>query len=228
MQTILIVEDEAPIRDMLGFALTLANFKLLEAATGAEALALVQKHHPDLVLLDWMLPDQSGLDVVKTIRTQAATKNLPIIMLTALAQEEHKVRGLQMGADDYIVKPFSPMELMARIHAVLRRSESSSILCIGPIEINLTENQVLIKGISQRLTVLEFKLLAWFLKHPRQLASRDALLDDVWGDEKVVTDRSVDTYVKRLRKTLDEFGLAHWIVTERGLGYRFIPNEGAL
>lgn len=224
MKTILIVEDEAPIRDMLRFSLQLANFKLLEAATGKDGLLMAQKHMPDLVLLDWMLPDQSGLEVLKTLRAQANTKKLPIIMLTALAQEEHKVQGLQMGADDYIVKPFSPMELMARIQAVLRRSESDTSLVLGDIELNLTESQAMIKGQSLRLTVLEFKLLAWFLKHPRQLASREVLLNEVWGDDKVVTDRSVDTYVKRLRKTLAEFGLEHLIATERGLGYRFMPE----
>lgn len=224
MRTILIIEDEAPIRDMLRFALQLANFKFLEAETGESGINLIQKHHPDLVLLDWMLPDQSGLEVMKKIREQASTHKLPVIMLTALAQEEHKVKGLQMGADDYIVKPFSPMELMARIQAVLRRTDSPTTLSVNGIELDLTENKATIQGKPLRFTVLEFKLLAWFLKHPGQLASRDILLDQVWGDEKVVTDRSVDTYVKRLRKALDEFGLAHLIVTERGLGYRFNPE----
>lgn len=227
MKTILIIEDEAPIRDMLRFALQLANFKFLEAETGQAGLNLIQKHPPDLVLLDWMLPDQSGLEVIQKLRAQNNTQKLPIIMLTALAQEEHKVKGLQMGADDYIVKPFSPMELMARIQAVLRRTESPTTLNINDIELDLTENKASIKGKPLRLTVLEFKLLAWFLKHPGQLASRDTLLDQVWGDEKVVTDRSVDTYVKRLRKTLDQFGLAHLIITERGLGYRFNPESKA-
>jgi two-component system phosphate regulon response regulator PhoB len=225
MKTILVIEDEAPIRDMLRFALQLANFKLLEAETGQAGLSLIQKHHPDLLLLDWMLPDQSGLEVIKKLRAQAPTQKLPIIMLTALAQEEHKVKSLQMGADDYIVKPFSPMELMARIQAVLRRSNSgATILSTHDIVLDLTENKATIKDQLLRLTLLEFKLLAWFLKHPRQLASRETLLDQVWGDEKVVTDRSVDTYVKRLRKALGEFDLAHFIITERGLGYRFQPE----
>jgi two-component system phosphate regulon response regulator PhoB len=224
MKTILIIEDEAPIRDMLRFALELANFHFLEAETGNAGLQLIHKHHPDLVLLDWMLPDQSGLEVIKKLRTQAATQKLPVIMLTALAQEEHKVKGLTMGADDYIVKPFSPMELMARIQAVLRRTTERTTLATNGINLDLTENKASIKGTTLRLTVLEFKLLAWFLKHPGQLASRDLLLTQVWGDEKVVTDRSVDTYVKRLRKTLDDFGLAHLITTERGLGYRFNPE----
>lgn len=224
MRTILIIEDEAPIRDMLRFALQLANFKFLEAETGDAGLSLIHKHHPDLILLDWMLPDQSGLEVIKKIREQANTQKLPVIMLTALAQEEHKVKGLQMGADDYIVKPFSPMELMARIQAVLRRTDTPTTLNLNGIELDLTENKASINGKPLRFTVLEFKLLAWFLKHPGQLASRDVLLNQVWGDEKVVTDRSVDTYVKRLRKALDEFGLAHLIITERGLGYRFQPD----
>src|SRR6185437_12728500 len=172
MKTILVIEDEAPIRDMLRFSLQLANFKLLEAATGKEGLQLSKKQLPDLVLLDWMLPDQSGLEVLQTLRLDASTQKIPVIMLTALAQEEHKVRGLQSGADDYIVKPFSPMELMARIQAVLRRSDTHTLLSMNGIDLDLTENKASIKGTSLRLTLLEFKLLAWFLKHPKQLASR--------------------------------------------------------
>lgn len=224
MKKILIIEDEAPIREMLKFSLTLANFKLVEAETAAVGLNLVFQEMPDLVLLDWMLPDCSGLEILKKIRSDSTIYKLPIIMLTALAQEEHKVRALQLGADDYLVKPFSPMELMARIQTVLRRSESSTVLKCQNIELNLTENQAMVKGHFISLTVLEFKILVWFLKHPRQLASRELLLDQVWGDSKVVTDRSVDSYVKRLRKILAQHGVAHYIVTERGLGYRFVPQ----
>lgn len=224
MPHILLIEDEEPIREMLRFALSIANFQLFEAETGGEGLSLLKKETIDLVLLDWMLPDQSGLDITKKIRQQSQTKNLPIIMLTARAEESDKVRALSLGADDYVVKPFSPLELIARIQAILRRthSQQTGLLKQGALELELTERKARYLGKPLDLTPLEFKLLLHFLKHPKQILSREQLLDSVWERKGYVGERTVDTHVKKLRHILAEASCDILIQTNRGLGYKLI------
>lgn len=227
MAKILLIEDEEPIREMLHFALGLANFQLYEADTGAKGLSLLQENAIDLVLLDWMLPDQPGIEVAKKIRAGVTTEKLPIIMLTALAEENHKVRALGLGADDYVVKPFSPMELIARIQAVLRRSQGvkGSVLSHDGIVLKLNEQKAWYAEQPLPLTRLEFKLLQHFLEHPRQVFSRDQLLNAVWGYTGYVSERTVDAHIKKLRRILKEAGCQSRIVTERGIGYRWSEND---
>jgi two-component system phosphate regulon response regulator PhoB len=222
MPNILLIEDEEPIREMLHFALSTAGFQLQAAETGEVGLRLLEQHPIDLVLLDWMLPDQSGLEVVKAIRKHGKMQQVPIIMLTARAEETDKVRALSLGADDYVVKPFSPLELIARIQAILRRSQSkqSPILKRGSIELNVTERKASYGGKALDLTSLEFKLLHYLLKHPKQVLSRQQLLDAVWERKGYVGERTVDTHIKKLRKLLAEAGCEDMIETERGMGYR--------
>jgi two-component system phosphate regulon response regulator PhoB len=222
MPNILLIEDEEPIRDMLRFALSTVNFTVFEAETGVRGLEILKNQAIDLLLLDWMLPDQPGIEVAKTIRHQHATKHLPIIMLTARAEEMDKVRALSLGADDYVVKPFSPLELIARIQAILRRTElqHTSLLKRGPIELLLTERKATCLGKPLDLTALEFKLLQHFFKYPTQIFSRDHLLDSVWDRKGYVGERTVDTHIKKLRKILSDAGCPHVIETERGWGYR--------
>ena len=222
MPTILLIEDEEPIRDMLRFALKTSNFTVFEAENGTTGLTLLSQHPIDLLLLDWMLPDQSGVELTKKIRSNPNTKKLPIIMLTARAEESDKVRALSLGADDYVVKPFSPLELIARIQAILRRiqpQETTTLTC-GPIELKLTEHKALYSGKVLDLTVLEFKLLHHFCKHPSQVFSRNQLLDSVWGRKGYVGERTVDTHIKKLRQALKTAGCEEMIETERGVGYR--------
>ena len=222
MPNILLIEDEEPIREMLRFALSTVNFQLFEAETGMQGLEILKTQTIDLLLLDWMLPDQPGIEVAKTIRHQHATKNLPIIMLTARAEEMDKVRALSLGADDYVVKPFSPLELIARIQAILRRTElqQTGLLKRGPIELFLTERKAICFGKTLDLTALEFKLLQHFFKYPTQIFSRGHLLDSVWDRKGYVGERTVDTHIKKLRKILSDAGCGNAIETERGWGYR--------
>lgn len=224
MPAILLIEDEEPIREMLHFAFTTAGFTLFEAETGAMGLSLLEKQHVDLILLDWMLPDQSGIEVTKAIRNRAKLQHLPIIMLTARAEEADKVRALSLGADDYVVKPFSPLELIARIQAVLRRmrTSTSTMLVYQSLELDLTEHQARCQGKALTLTALEFKLLAHFCKHPKQVFSRDQLLNAVWGYNGYVGERTVDSHVKRLRKVLKDANMNNIIHTKRGIGYYLI------
>jgi two-component system phosphate regulon response regulator PhoB len=222
MPNILLIEDEEPIREMLRFSLSTVNFKLFEADTGVQGLEVLKTEAIDLLLLDWMLPDQSGIDVLKIVRQQPVTQHLPIIMLTARAEEIDKVRALSLGADDYVVKPFSPLELIARIQAILRRTEMQQThrLKRGPIELCLTERKVTCGEFILNLTALEFKLLHHFFKYPTQIFSRDHLLDSVWDRKGYVGERTVDTHIKKLRKILSDAGCADAIQTERGWGYR--------
>lgn len=223
MAKILLIEDEEPIREMLRFALKIANFEFCEAGTGQAGLDLLSKEEVDLVLLDWMLPDQSGLQVAEKIRAQAQTARLPIIMLTALAEESHKIRALGIGADDYVVKPFSPLELIARIQAVLRRSQktpSASLESQG-ILLKFNEQKAWYLNHLLDLTRLEFKLLQYFLEHPNRVFTREQLLNAVWGYSAYVTERTVDAHIKKLRRILKEATCPNGIETERGVGYRW-------
>lgn len=221
---ILLVEDEAPIRDMLRFALERAGYEILEAADVRSARILIADYRPDLILLDWMLPGISGIDYAHRLKQEELTQEIPIIMLTARAEEEDKILGLESGADDYITKPFSTRELLARIKAVLRRRIN------GNSDTVLQVKNLLVDGISHRVSVddktldigpTEYRLLSFFMSHPERVYSRGQLLDRVWGSNVYVEERTVDVHIRRLRKLLQPFAYDDLIQTVRGVGYRF-------
>ncbi len=221
---ILVVEDEAAIRDMLQLVLEQAGFEVRLAMNIQTAFQEVEHHFPDLILLDWMLPGMSGVDWAKRLRRDAAYSDIPIILLTARGEEEDKVLGLDSGADDYITKPFSPRELIARINAVLRRfgkGEKLGLIKIGGILLNPEEHKVEIEGQPINLSPTEYRLLEFFLIHPDKVYSRGQLLDRVWGHDTYIEERTVDVHIRRLRKILAEYGRDTMIETVRGFGYRF-------
>lgn len=223
-RTILVVEDEAPIRDMLSFVLEQSGFNVVEAEDYDVGLAKIQEPYPDLILLDWMLPGGSGVKFAKQLKQQDIAKDIPVIMLTARSEEEDKIRGLEAGADDYVTKPFSPKELVARIKAVMRRVTPTSKeepiefngLILEPVSHRVTSNQDTIE-----MGPTEFKLLHFFMSHPERVYSREQLLDNVWGTNVYVEDRTVDVHIRRLRKAISANGHDSLIQTVRGSGYRF-------
>ncbi|VAW78851.1 Phosphate regulon transcriptional regulatory protein PhoB (SphR) [hydrothermal vent metagenome] len=224
MKRILVVEDEPAIREMLGFSLTKAGFRFEEAADAEQALLAIAANPPDLVLLDWMLPGMSGVDFARRLRAEELTAALPIILLTARAEENDRVRGLEVGADDYVTKPFSPRELIARIQAVLRRSGSErdkTPIVFEGLSLNPAEHRVEVRGEDIGLAPTEFRLLSFFMHHPERVYSREQLLDRVWGRGIYVEERTVDVHVRRLRKALSAQGYDRFIQTVRGAGYRF-------
>ena len=227
---VLIVEDEVPLREMLAFGLQRAGYQVTEAGNCAAARAAIADGRPDLLLLDWMLPDMSGLEFARALRRDDATRELPIIMLTARAAEDDKVSGLQSGVDDYVTKPFSARELAARIEAVLRRSGANEErLVAGAIEMNTVSHRVSIQGHETALGPTEYRLLKFFMTHPERVFSRNQLLDRVWSGI-YVEERTVDVHIRRLRRVLEEHGCEHYVETVRGAGYRFSPRvrgEGA-
>ncbi|AEP30909.1 putative DNA-binding response regulator PhoB [Glaciecola nitratireducens FR1064] len=223
-RTILLVEDEAPIREMLSFVLEQAGFTVVEAEDFDVALEKVKEPYPDLILLDWMLPGGSGVQLAKKLKQHEFTRDIPVIMLTARGEEDDKIRGLEAGADDYVTKPFSPKELVARIKAVMRRVTPTSKE--EPIEFN----GLILEPISHRVTAngdpldmgpTEFKMLHFFMTHSERVYSRELLLDNVWGTNVYVEDRTVDVHIRRLRKALSQHGHDAMIQTVRGAGYRF-------
>jgi two-component system phosphate regulon response regulator PhoB len=221
---ILIVEDEVPLQKLLAYNLEAAGFKVAQAYDGEEAVTLLEEERPDLVLLDWMLPDTAGTDFAKRLRSDRRTRNLPIIMLTARAQEQDKVTGLESGADDFVTKPFSPRELLARIQAVLRRrapEASEQVLEISGLRLDPVSGRVHAGGIEVTLTQTEFRLLKFFMAHPERVYSRQQLLDKVWGDHVFIDDRTVDVHIRRLRKSLAVAGMDRLVETVHGAGYRF-------
>ena len=221
---ILIVEDEKPIRDMIAFGLRRAGFELSEAEDCHTARVQVADDRPDLVLVDWMLPDMSGLELTRMLKKDPATRELPIIMLTARADEHDKIRGLEGGADDYITKPFSPRELLARIKAVLRRhgiDEEEERYSAGALELNGASHRVTARGEVVALGPTEYRLLKFFMTHPDRVYSRAQLLDQVWGGNVYVEERTVDVHIRRLRKALEATACDGLIQTVRGAGYRF-------
>ena len=227
---ILVVEDEKPIRDMLAFGLRRAGFEVLEAQDCQTARRRIADRLPDLVLVDWMLPDMSGLELTRTLKKDDATRELPVIMLTARAEEEDKVRGLEGGADDYITKPFSPRELVARINAVLRRmgaGEGEEVLEAGALAMNVASHRVTAGGDVLALGPTEFRLLKFFMTHRDRVYSRSQLLDRVWGGNVYVEERTVDVHIRRLRKALEPSGADALIQTVRGAGYRFSEQVDA-
>jgi len=224
---ILIVEDERPIREMIAFHLMRAGYDTLEAEDCREARQLLADERPSLALIDWMLPDMSGLELTRMLKRDKEFEDLAVIMLTARADEHDKVTGLEGGADDYMTKPFSPRELVARIKAVLRRSGSAEneVVSSGEIELDAAAHRVLVKGTEVHLGPTEYRLLKYLMTHPDRVYSRNQLLDRVWGANVYVEERTVDVHVRRLRKALTEHGVERYIQTVRGSGYRFsIPG----
>jgi two-component system phosphate regulon response regulator PhoB len=220
---ILVVEDEAPIRQMISFNLSRAGFDVAEAEDCTSARTQIADARPDLVLVDWMLPDASGLELTRALRREDANREIPIIMLTARAGERDKITGLDGGADDYITKPFSPRELLARINALLRRSAPSEDeplragdLCLDPVS-----HRVTVGNSEVSLGPTEYRLLKFLMANPERVYGRSQLLDHVWGQNVYVEERTVDVHVRRLRKALETFSVDHYIQTVRGAGYRF-------
>ncbi|MDH3453242.1 MAG: phosphate regulon transcriptional regulator PhoB [Gammaproteobacteria bacterium] len=221
---ILLLEDEAPIREMASFALSRAGYIVTEAADADEAQAHLSDHLPDLVLVDWMLPDVSGIEFVRRLKRDDVTRDLPVIMLTARAEEDDKVRGLETGVDDYVTKPFSTRELIARIRALLRRaggSESDTELRVQDLRLNAGSHAVWAGDHPVRLGPTEFRLLKFLMGNTDRVYSRSQLLDFVWGRNAYIDERTVDVHVLRLRKALAPHGFDSYLQTVRGAGYRF-------
>lgn len=220
--TILIVEDEAPLVTLLRYNLEKQDFNVEDAGDGSEALARIGESAPDLVLLDWMLPTMSGIEVCRQLRRRPATRTLPIIMLTARAEDQDAVRGLDTGADDYITKPFSTEALIARIRALLRRSGAVPAklkLDFHDISLDPASHRVLRNGRSLHLGPTEFRLLEFFLRHPKRVFSREDVLNAVWGRDIHVEPRTVDVHIRRLRKAINGPGEADIVRTVRAAGY---------
>jgi two-component system alkaline phosphatase synthesis response regulator PhoP len=228
-QKVLVVEDEPDIRRLLHYNLTQEHFRVVEAENGEQALKIVKRDKPNLVILDLMLPGLSGLEICRTLREHPETARLPILMLTAKAGEADKVIGLEMGADDYLAKPFSPREMLARVRALLRRadaappaSDSTKPYQCGPLKIDFSTYEVFIRGKPVKLTLKEFELLRFLVQNSNRVLSRDQLLDRVWGGDTYVTPRTIDVHVRRLRKVIeDDDRNPKWILTLRGVGYKF-------
>ncbi len=222
-KTVLIVDDEQPIRQMIDYALKREGFLTLEAANASEARIALAEAQPDVILLDWMLPETSGLDLAREWRRSDASAQIPIIMLTARTEEEDKVRGLEGGADDYITKPFMPRELVARIRAVLRRSGGGDdeILQAGALRLDTGAHRVSVGEHMVDLGPTEFRMLRFFMAHPERVYTRGQMLDRVWGANVFVEERTVDVHIRRLRKALEPSGTDAYVQTVRGAGYRF-------
>lgn len=225
-ETILIVDDEDSIRDMITMSLEMNGYECLHASTALEAHKVVIEKCPDLILLDWMMPGISGLELARRLRRDNATKNIPIIMITAKGEEDNKIEGLDSGADDYITKPFSTKELAARIKAILRRSGAGEEVSLeyNGLAIDPVAHRVSIRGEPIKLGPTEYRLLEFFMAHPERAYSREQLLDGVWGGTVYIDDRTVDVHIRRLRKALAEYDFDKYIQTVRGTGYRFSTN----
>ena len=238
--TILVVEDEPAIQELIAINLKRAGHMVLCAGSAGQAKLLINNILPDLILLDWMLPDISGLELAKKIRREERTKSIPIIILTARIQEDDKIAGLEVGADDYITKPFSPRELISRIKAVLRRrlpEMSDEIIALGGLRLDPTTHRVHVSSPEEpskfaeiKLGPTEFRLLHYLMSYKERVHSRAKLLDRVWGDHVFIEDRTVDVHILRLRKILDRVGKEHLVQTVRGAGYRFSikPDEESI
>ena len=226
---ILLVEDEAAIREMLQFSLERAGFELMMASEVTSAKQCVQKQLPDLFLLDWMLPGISGVDYAKRLRKDENTRNIPIILLTARTEEEDMIHGLEVGADDYITKPFSTKELVARINSVLRRTKtdtnSGELVKVQELVLDPVSQRVTIENNVVNLGPLEYRLLHFFMTHPERVFSRSQLLDYVWGENVFIDERTVDVHIRRLRKVISKGGYDRLVQTVRGSGYRFSAKE---
>ncbi len=231
-KTVLIVDDEAPIREMIRVALEMSGLDCLEAATAQEAHAAIIDQRPDLVLLDWMLPGTSGIELLRRLKRDELTRDVPVIMLTAKGEEDNKLQGLEVGSDDYITKPFAPREMLARIKAVLRRAgpeDGEQPIDVGGLRLDPAAHRVFIEEQPVDIGPTEFRLLKFFMTHQERAYSRSQLLDHVWGGNVYVEERTVDVHIRRLRKALQtetaDYGAL--IQTVRGTGYRF-STTGAL
>jgi two-component system phosphate regulon response regulator PhoB len=224
---VLIVEDEAPVRQMIAFNLSRAGFLIDEAPDCATARTRIADNPPDLVLVDWMLPDATGLELTRSLKRDPAYKDLAIIMLTARAEEQSKVLGLEGGADDYVTKPFSARELLARINAVLRRTsaETDEPIVTGLIQLRPDEHRVSVNDSELAIGSTEYRLLKFFMQNPERVYSREQILDAVWGRNVYIEDRTVDVHVQRLRKALSSHGVDTYVQTVRGAGYRFSAGK---
>ena len=224
---ILIVEDEQAIREMIVFHLSRAGYETFEAGDCREARELIADKRPDLALVDWMLPDMSGLELTRMLKRNDDYEDLAVIMLTARAEERDMVTGLDGGADDYITKPFSPRELVARIQAVLRRDASSrdDVITAGVLQLDTAGHRVLSSGQEIKLGPTEYRLLQFLMTHAERVYSRTQLLDRVWGANVYVEERTVDVHVRRLRKAVSDSGADNYIQTVRGAGYRFSARD---
>jgi two-component system phosphate regulon response regulator PhoB len=220
---ILIVEDELAIREMIKFAFQKTEYQLLEAEDARQAQVIVVEQRPNLILLDWMLPGMSGLEFARYLKKESTTRDIPIIMLTARGDENDRIQGLESGADDYVTKPFSPRELIARINAVFRRimSEKDEVIELGGIKMDNAAHRVTMDGKNLKLGPTEYKMLHFFITHPERVYERSQLLDRVWGGNVYIEERTVDVHIRRLRKALAEHQGEHLVQTVRGAGYRF-------
>lgn len=225
---ILLVEDEKAIRDMVGLTLKQAGFKFSEASNAHEAEGKIKAEMPDLLLLDWMLPGMSGIDFARKLRAMNDTSNLPIIMLTARTDEDDIVRGLSEGVDDYVTKPFSTRELVARINAIFRRSDDSTVsetIDIAGLTLDTVSHRVTANGKELALGPTEYRLLLFFMSNPERVYPREQILNQVWGDNVYIEERTVDVHIRRLRKLLEASGHDTLVQTVRSAGYRFSPKK---
>ncbi len=224
--TIMVVEDERDIREMLVFSLEQAGYSTLQAGTAEKALSLLQEETiPDLLLVDWMLPGASGIEMTHKVKKNAQFQQVPVILLTARGEEDDRIKGLDAGADDYVIKPFSPRELMARIRAVLRRSDpciaEEKVIESGRLKVDTASHRISVDGQTVKMGPTEYKLLLFFLEHQERVFTRGQLLDSVWGHQVIVEERTVDVHIRRLRKALSPHSIENYIQTVRGAGYRF-------
>lgn len=228
---VLVVDDEKPIRDMVCFALRQSDFQCSQAASAADAYDNICKIRPDIILLDWMLPDTSGIDFLKMLYSKELYQDIPIIMLTAKTEENDKLKGFNAGCDDYITKPFSTRELVARIRAVMKRStgkEPGDSIVMGKLSLEPSSHRVQIDGHEIQVGPTEYRLLKFFMTHPDRVYSRGQLLDYVWGETTYIEERTVDVHIRRLRMALSEHDMDSLIQTVRGAGYRLSATDKAI
>jgi len=226
-KTVLIVDDEASIREMIAIALEMAGYHYIEAADAKTAHGLIVDQRPDLIILDWMLPGTTGIDLARRLKRDDGTNEIPIIMLTAKTEEDNRIQGLEAGADDYISKPFSPREMVARLKAVLRRTTPAGAdtpVEIGGIHLDPAGHWVTVDGKNVNIGPTEYRLLQFFMTHPERVYTREQLLDQVWGGGVYVEERTVDVHISRLRKALGDVH-GPLVQTVRGAGYRFSTRE---
>jgi two-component system phosphate regulon response regulator PhoB len=225
---VLIVDDEIAILEMTRYALEQSGMKILTAENAHQAILQISENRPDIILMDWMMPSVSGIELTRRLRKDTQTRDIPIIMLTARITEDDKITGLDAGADDYLIKPFSPRELMARIRAVLRRSrmeDEEGLLKAGKLTMDIPSRRVHSGNKEVKLGPTDFRLLEYFMAHPGRVYSRTQLLDQVWGTNVYLEERSVDVHIRRLRKALETVDLSEYLQTVRGHGYRFLATE---
>ena len=227
-ETILIVDDESAIRDMVRMTLENADFKELDAASAHQAETVIAEQHPDIILLDWMMPGVSGIDFARKLKNDNQLSQIGIIMLTARNDEDDRIRGLDIGADDYISKPFSTRELVSRINALLRRlvePHPGEAITSGRLQLDIVTHQVTVDKQLLILSPTEFKLLHFFMSHVERVFSRVQLLDNVWGENIYLEERTIDVHIRRLRKVLQRYNCESYIKTVRSVGYRFSTSE---